>query len=223
MDSVGLLLQSPVSDVLTLARRFEPVLRYTQGELFFPMAVERYVEASALFRRVPNKKLPELVAPSAQLDMSTLITYAGERGASDLELHTDGPSYTNTTLDRLAAAGVDLKTVFFITGADAFRDLPSWRNYPAIAVSRPGCAAGALRQLLPGIASRMIDGRDAVPSHPAVILVDAPTAPVSSTDIRQRLASGRSIDGLVPPAVASYIERHGLYRTPHTKEPNGQS
>src|SRR4249919_1173446 len=87
MDSVGLLLQSPVSDVLTLARRFEPVLRYTQGELFSPMAVERYVEASALFRRVPNKKLPELVAPSAQLDLSTLITYAGERGASDLELH----------------------------------------------------------------------------------------------------------------------------------------
>jgi hypothetical protein len=41
MDSVGLLLQSPVSDVLTLARRFEPVLRYTQGELFFPMPVER--------------------------------------------------------------------------------------------------------------------------------------------------------------------------------------
>ena len=87
MDSVGLLLQSPVFDVLTLARRFEPVLRYTQGELFFPMAVERYVEASALFRRVPNKKMPELVAPSAQLDLSTLITYAGERGASDLELH----------------------------------------------------------------------------------------------------------------------------------------
>ena len=63
MDSVGLLLQSPVFDVLTLARRFEPVLRYTQGELFFPMAVERYVEASALFRRVPNKKMSELVAP----------------------------------------------------------------------------------------------------------------------------------------------------------------
>lgn len=150
--------------------------------------------------------------------------------ASDLELHTDGASYTNTTLDRLAAAGIDLETVFFITGADAFRDLPSWRNYPAIldrchfvAVSRPGCPAATLRQLLPGIASRMIDGRDDVPSHPSIILVDAPTAPVSSTDIRQRLASGRSIDGLVPPAVASYIERHGLYRTPHSKEPNGQS
>jgi nicotinate-nucleotide adenylyltransferase len=150
--------------------------------------------------------------------------------ASDLELHADGPSYTNTTLDRLVAAGVDLMSVFFITGADAFRDIPSWKNYPAIldrchfvAVSRPGCAAGALRQLLPGLASRMIDARDVQPSRPSIILVEAPTAPVSSTDIRQRLASGGSIDGLVPPAVASYIESHGLYRTPHSKEPNGQS
>ena len=87
MDSVGLLLPSPVSDVLTLARRFEPVLRYTQGELFFPMPVERYVHAAALFRRVPGQKLPELVVPSAELDLATLITYAAEVGASDLELH----------------------------------------------------------------------------------------------------------------------------------------
>jgi hypothetical protein len=87
MDSVGLLVQSPVSDVLTLARRFEPVLRYTQGELFFPMPVERYVEAAALFRRTPKKKVPELLAPSSTLDLSTLIRYAGERSGVDLELH----------------------------------------------------------------------------------------------------------------------------------------
>jgi hypothetical protein len=87
MDSVDLLVHSPVSDVLTLARRFEPVLRYTQGELFFPMPVERYVEAAALFRRTPGKKAPELVAPATTLDLSTLITHAAERGAVDLELH----------------------------------------------------------------------------------------------------------------------------------------
>jgi hypothetical protein len=87
MDSVGLLVQSPVSDVLTLARRFEPVLRYTQGELFFPMPVERYVEASALFRRSAGKKVPELVAPATTLDLSTLLGYATERGGVDLELH----------------------------------------------------------------------------------------------------------------------------------------
>jgi hypothetical protein len=87
MDSVGLLVQSPISDVLRLARRFEPVLRYTRGELFFPMPVERYVEASALFRRSVGKKVPELVAPATTVDLSTLLSYASERGGVDLELH----------------------------------------------------------------------------------------------------------------------------------------
>lgn len=36
MESVASLTQSPISEVLTLARQFEPVLRYTEGELFPP-------------------------------------------------------------------------------------------------------------------------------------------------------------------------------------------
>jgi nicotinate-nucleotide adenylyltransferase len=150
--------------------------------------------------------------------------------ASDLELNANGPSYTAFTLDRLEMLGLDLRTVFFITGADAFRDIPSWRTFPAIldrchfvAVSRPGWPAGRLREALPALAARMVDASAAVPSHPAVILVDAPTAPVSSTDVRRRLADGLPIDDLVPAAVAAYIEGHGLYRTPHSKDPNGQS
>jgi hypothetical protein len=87
MESVASMTQSAVSDVQTLARRFEPVLRYTQGELFFPMPVERYVEAAALFRRAAGKKESDLVTPSATLDLWNLITYASERGGADLELH----------------------------------------------------------------------------------------------------------------------------------------
>jgi nicotinic acid mononucleotide adenylyltransferase len=42
-------------------------------------------------------------------------------------------------------------------------------------------------------------------------LVDAPTAPVSSTEIRRLVAAGRPIDGLVPSAVAAHIGAHRLY------------
>jgi len=41
----------------------------------------------------------------------------------------------------------------------------------------------------------------------SVSLVD-----VSATRVRQRVAEGRSIEGLVPPTVAAYIAAHGLYR-----------
>lgn len=79
MESVASLTQSPISEVLTLARRFEPVLRYTEGELFLPMPVERYVEAAALFRRVPGQKAPELVMPATKINLSTLVSYARPR------------------------------------------------------------------------------------------------------------------------------------------------
>ena len=46
---------------------------------------------------------------------------------------------------------------------------------------------------------------------PLIILIDAPTADVSSTAIRQRIAAGESISGLVPARVQQHIERHGLY------------
>jgi hypothetical protein len=87
MESVASLTQAPVSEVLTLARRFEPVVRYTEGELFLPMPVERYVEAAALFRRAPGQKAPELVAPATKINLSTLVSYAGHGDGTDLELH----------------------------------------------------------------------------------------------------------------------------------------
>jgi hypothetical protein len=87
MESVAPLQHSTVSDVLTLARRFEPVLRYTNGELFLPMPVERYVEAAALFRRAPGQKVPEVVAPATKIHLSNLVSYAWEGGGTDLELH----------------------------------------------------------------------------------------------------------------------------------------
>jgi nicotinate-nucleotide adenylyltransferase len=137
---------------------------------------------------------------------------------SDLEMEAGGPSYTSATLDRLEARGVDTSQLFFITGADAFREIATWKDYPRIldrthfvAVSRPGCAATALRGLLPDLGNRMIESPYEIPPRPGIFLVDAPTAPVSSTEIRERLARGQDIAGLVPATVKTYIERQDLY------------
>jgi nicotinic acid mononucleotide adenylyltransferase len=70
-----------------------------------------------------------------------------------------------------------------------------------------------LRDRLPALASRMaappIDPLD--DGTPLIILIDAPTADVSSTAIRQRIGAGGSIHGLVPARVEQHIEQHGLY------------
>lgn len=137
---------------------------------------------------------------------------------SDLEMLASGPSYTSATLDRLAARGLDTRSLFVITGADAFRDIATWKGYPElldrchfVVVSRPGTPAPALRAALPRLADRMTDVPGVGAPGPRIHLVDAPTAPVSSTEIRRRVAERASLTGLVPAAVAAHIRKHGLY------------
>ena len=174
-------------------------------------------------RLVPARVPPHRDAPhaSAAHRFAMVALAVADRQAleaSDLELETDGPSYTSRTLDRLASRGEDLTATVLIAGADAFREIAGWMSYPQLldrchfeVVSRPGCPAPALRDILPSLADRMIDATAPLPAQPAIVLVDAPTAPVSSTEVRRRIAEGRSVSGLIPEAVAAHIRRHRLY------------
>jgi nicotinate-nucleotide adenylyltransferase len=135
---------------------------------------------------------------------------AGYR-ASDTELHRDGPSYTALTLRDFHQAGWSPSQLFFIIGADAFAEIATWYEYPAIldgcqfaVVSRPGTTIDEALARTPDVRGR-VGGN--------IHLVEAATADVSSTGIRARLAAGDSIDGLVPPSVARHIAAHQLYRT----------
>lgn len=54
-----------------LLRRFEPVIRYTRGEIFFPMRVEPYVAEASLWQQAPDREA-ELLVPEGELTMSAL-------------------------------------------------------------------------------------------------------------------------------------------------------
>ena len=61
---------TPAAD-RALLRRFEPVVRYTRGERFFPMDVDRYVRASSLWRQ-PANGAAECLVPEGQLTLERL-------------------------------------------------------------------------------------------------------------------------------------------------------
>jgi nicotinate-nucleotide adenylyltransferase len=165
--------------------------------------------------------------------MTALAALAAEGlQVSDLELDTPGPSYTSMLLDRLHGEGYGASQIVFIIGADAFAEIATWHNYPAIlnrchfaVISRPGQQADELRARLPDLADRFVTitpgprassgaGTPSVvlASHaPAIFLIGAATPNVSSTEIRERRRAGLPIDGLVPEAVEQYIRRHVLY------------
>ena len=166
---------------------------------------------------------PQPFASSFHRFAMVSLAVAGRKGwhASDLELRASGPSYTSATLQAFRERGYSTSELFFVIGADAFADIAAWRDYPLIldlaqfvVVSRPGFPVTDLRRRLPSLSGRMAAPEDTGRSHhPAIILIDARTAEVSSTAIRRRVADGESIAGLVPPAVQQYIEQHGLYTT----------
>jgi nicotinate-nucleotide adenylyltransferase len=174
---------------------------------------------------IPSNIPPHRGVPSASAFHRFAMVALGIAGrphwrASDIELRTAAPSYTSTTLDRVRGDGYAATEVFFVLGADAFAEIETWRNYPAVVdqahfvvVSRPGVSVHDLGARVPSLAPRMTTATDRslASDRPLIFLIDAPTADVSATAIRGLVAAGRSIVGLVPAAVAQHIEQHRLY------------
>ncbi len=118
---------------------------------------------------------------------------------SRLELERRGPSYTADTVAALADLhpGAEL---FVVVGSDLVPTLGTWERVEEVrdravlaVVVRPGAAVS-------------------MPPPPwRGEVVEVPGLDVSSTDLRDRVASGRPIDVLVPPAAVREIRRRGLY------------
>jgi nicotinate-nucleotide adenylyltransferase len=167
----------------------------------------------------PHRPQPSISAYHRFAMVSLAVQERPAWHAEDLELLHSTPSYTSRTLDRFHERGYAPTELFFVIGSDAFAEIESWRDYPNIlaaahfvVVSRPGLPVARVPDRLPHLASRMVTPSEALRSaNPLIILIDARTSDVSSTAIRQRLAAGGSIAGLVPAGVQQHIERHGLY------------
>lgn len=135
--------------------------------------------------------------------------FAGLRGVelSRHELERAGPSYT---VDTVRWAAETLGEVVFVVGADEFAGFLAWHDPEGIlraarlaVATRPGYPRGELAAVLARL------------SQPArVELFELDALPISSTEIRERVARGEPIGELVPPRVAELVAELGLYRTP---------
>jgi nicotinate-nucleotide adenylyltransferase len=96
----------------------------------------------------------------------------------------------------------------FLIGADEFCDFLTWKDPEGvIARARLGVATR------PGYPSDRLDSvLEQLSSPDRVRFFEIEALPISSREIRERVASGEPIDGLVPPAVAELIDSLGLYR-----------
>jgi nicotinate-nucleotide adenylyltransferase len=181
----------------------------------------RFVPASV----PPHKEADTIASAARRLRMVELaIEGVPEFRVSPIELERPGASYSIDTLRAVRAeVGPDVRIVFLL-GFDAFRELHTWREYPAIfgvcdvvTVTRPPAPDRLVLEDIPVAARGAFcyeSNSESFRHESGHVLSLQRITPldISAASIRASVAAGRSIRFLVTPAVEAYIARHGLYR-----------
>ncbi|MDN7141551.1 nicotinate-nucleotide adenylyltransferase [Pseudomonas sp. JQ170] len=216
---------------MSLARRigvlggtFDPV---HIGHLRSALEVAEVLALDEL-RLMPNARPPHRDTPQVSAEDRLAMVRCAVEGVPTLtvdarELLRDTPSYTIETLELMRAEMAASDQLFLLLGWDAFCGLPSWHRWEELlqhchilVLQRPDADVeppDALRNLL---AARSVSDPQALvgPAGHIAFVWQTPLA-VSATQIRQLLASGKSVRFLVPDAVLAYIDAHNLYRAPN--------
>ncbi len=184
-----------------LGGTFNPVHR---GHLLLAEGALKQLELDEVWwipaRLPPHKDLPGGVSAEDRARMVELAIQGHPKfRLSRVELDRPALSYTIDTVRHLQAQRPDPNTEwFFLIGSDTARELSTWREMSElmkkvrfVAVPRPG----------------------EIPSRTEGVLeIPVQTVDISSSEIRDRIRSGRSVEGLVPPPVEDYLQQRGLYR-----------
>jgi nicotinate-nucleotide adenylyltransferase len=160
----------------------------------------------------PHKQARTLARAKHRLEMLELALAGHEQiRTSRLEIDRGGVSYTVQTLADVQVLQPEAK-LFLLMGADSLRDLPTWRDparicelsLPAV-VRRGGTPEPDFGVLAPLVTSQRL-------AEIRAAQVEMPLIELSSTDLRERAAAGKSLRYRMPRAVEKYIETHQLYQ-----------
>lgn len=180
-------------------------------------AMEEFVLNKVIFipsAMPPHKDLKEVIDKEHRFQMVKLaIKGISEFSISRIELDRKGISYAVDTFNELRKKYGKRAKLFYIMGLDSINEILEWKKpleifklSEFIVGTRPGTRVRTFRRLVkfPPL-QKEVD---------KIHLIELKQN-ISSSDIRERLRSGKSVVGLFPREVEIYIKKHGLYS--HTK------
>lgn len=128
---------------------------------------------------------------------------------SDMEVSRRGKTYTVDTIAEILKINPKL-TIYFVIGADEVFAVDSWREPERllkmcrfIAVTRPGFSGEREKRKIELIREKY--GCD-------IYFLEVPAIDISSSELRERIRAGRSVEYFMPAEARKYIEKHNLYR-----------
>ena len=157
----------------------------------------------------PHKQNLPVTPASHRYNMTVMATYSNPFFfVSDIELKRPGLSYSVDTIRALLDEYGTETDIYFITGIDAVRELPTWHHIHEmldichfVAATRPG-TVDTLDSVIAFFGEK---GRERIHR------LATPELEISSTDIRDRVRKGLTIKYIVPESVENYIVKEQLY------------
>ena len=159
----------------------------------------------------PHKTLAKIASAEDRYLMTVIATASNSNFiVSRIEIDKKGKSYTIDTVRGLRKKYGKGLSLYFITGADAILEILAWKNTEEIitlcsfiAATRPGYDLSRIEDLTKKLFNK---------NEGKISIMEVPALAISSTDIRYRIKSDRSISYLLPEGVCNYILKHGLYK-----------
>ncbi len=168
-------------------------------------------------KRSALKESPPVASDQERLAMVSLaITDNQKFESSDYEMQKPAPSYTLQTVRHFRNQyGPDVE-IHWLIGADSINDLPHWYQVEKLidecclsVMCRPGYD-------IPDFTEFEKFWGNARTEKLRRNVAKTPLIDISSTEIRDRLAKGSDVRDMLHPAVAKYIQEHGLYQIPRS-------
>jgi nicotinate-nucleotide adenylyltransferase len=160
--------------------------------------------------RPPHKDPDEVLDSQRRYEMVQIAARDNPNfEVSALELERKGLSYTVETMDAYLQKypGVE---IFFILGVDALLLINTWKEVERlvklcnfIVVTRPGYQLNQEEEAYQSIPASLWE---------KISILPIPGLFISSSEIRRRVAQGKTIKYLLPTAVEKYVLENNLYR-----------
>ncbi len=155
----------------------------------------------------PHKTDKKVTDKNHRYEMISLATEKrGEFLISDFDFKNEKPNYSYITIEHFKATYPD-DEIFFIVGADSYRDFFKWKNYPEILTL---CTYIVVNRKGADVYDCFLEYKKEKPQHKALFLDDF-SYDVSSTELREKIESGENCKNLLPDGVYEYIKRNNLY------------
>ncbi|MBR6744581.1 MAG: nicotinate (nicotinamide) nucleotide adenylyltransferase [Clostridia bacterium] len=193
---------------------FNPIHK---GHIEAAYAFLRCVEPDRLFviptKIPPHKAITAHDDPEIRLEMTRRAfaeneEFAGRIEVSDIEIRSEGKSYTYYTLQKLKAMGFD--DFYLYCGTDMLLSFDMWFRFEEILSMCTLAYASRLENACPEAAEKIAMLRERYGAR----IIEIPLDPIeiSSSEIRGTIAAGGDASAYLTPAVLEFIGERGLYR-----------